>query len=153
MTEPQDIHAGGCLCGAVRYEINAPALGSMYCQCRMCQRFTGAPIAAGTTFLAESICFTQGVPKYYGSSAIAERGFCTNCGSSLVYRGLFGQWAKWTLIFTASLDKPEVHVPTYHLGIESAMPWLEIHDDLPRTRCEDSPSLVQAYSTVKQAVP
>ena len=57
------------------------------------------------------------------------------------------------MVFTASLDNPQDHAPTYHLGIESAMPWLTVHDDLPRTRCEDSPSLVEAYRSVGQSVP
>ncbi|MCP4329789.1 MAG: hypothetical protein GY791_15285 [Alphaproteobacteria bacterium] len=145
--------AGGCLCGTVRYEITEPELGSMFCHCRMCQKFTGAPIVAGTTFLTESVRFIAGEPKFYQSSKIAERGFCADCGTGLVYRGLVGQWTKWTMIFTASLDDPKGYAPTYHLGVESAMPWLEVHDGLPRTRCEDSPSLVEAYKTVDQPVP
>ncbi len=31
---------GGCLCGAVRYQISAAAVDIAYCHCRMCQRFT-----------------------------------------------------------------------------------------------------------------
>ena len=144
---------GGCLCGAVRYEFDQPELGTMYCHCRMCQRFTGAPVIAGTTFLTESMRYTRGEPKYYRSSKIAERGFCGDCGSGLVYRGLIGKWNSWILVFTASLDKPEHCVPTYHLGVESAMPWHEVLDGLPRTRCDDSPSLVEAYALVDQEIP
>ncbi len=144
---------GGCLCGAVRYEINEPELGSMFCHCRMCQKFTGAPVAAGTTFSIEALRFVRGAPKFYRSSDIAERGFCGDCGTSLVYRGLIGIWTKWILVFTASLDNPWDYPPTYHLGIESKLPWLPLHDDLPRTRCADSPSLVAAYDAVHQPVP
>ena len=60
---------------------------------------------------------------------------------------------KWIMVFTASLDEPEKFPPTYHLGIESSMPWLDIHDDLPRTMCKDSPSLIDAYKSVGQEVP
>jgi len=140
---------GGCLCGVIRYEISEPELGSMFCHCRMCQKFTGAPIMAGTTFLTETVHFITKKPKYYRSSAIAERGFCASCGTSLIYRGTVEQWTRWVLIFTASLDYPENFPPTYHLGVESALPWLEVHDALPRTRCEDSPSLIQAYMAVR----
>ena len=141
---------GGCLCGSIRYEITEPALGSMYCHCRICQRFTGAPLFSGTTFKTAAVRITQGQPKYYKSSVIAERGFCPDCGSSLIYRGLIGVWTEWLMICTASLDDPENYPPTYHLGVESTMPWLELHDDLPRTRCEDSPSLVEAYRLANQ---
>ncbi|MEM7427022.1 MAG: GFA family protein [Pseudomonadota bacterium] len=144
---------GGCLCGAVRFEVKGKTLGSMLCQCRMCQRFSGAPILGGTTFLTEDVKFVKGEPKYYRSSAIAERGFCAICSSPLTYRGTLGTWSQWIMVWTASLDEPEKFPPTYHLGIESAMPWLPLHDDLPRTACRDSPSLVDAYGTVGEEVP
>ena len=151
--EEPPLATGGCLCGKVRYEATEKALGSMLCHCRMCQRFSGAPILGGTTFLTEALHFTKGSPKFYQSSKIAKRGFCGDCGSALIYCGLVGSWTKWTMVFTASLDEPERYPHTYHLGIESTMPWLDIHDDFPRTRCKDSPSLVDAYRSVGLDVP
>jgi adenylate cyclase len=144
---------GGCLCGKIRYEASEMALGSMYCHCRMCQRFTGAPVSGGTTFLTDTFHIINGEPKFYQSSKIARRGFCGDCGSSLIYQGVIGVWTKWVMINTASLDEPKKFPPTYHLGIESKMPWLELHDDLPKTMCKDSPSLIDAYSSVGQDVP
>ena len=145
---------GGCLCGAVRYEISAPAIDVAYCHCRMCQRFTGGQIVAGAFFPREAVRFTQGNPKYYQSSPIAERGFCANCGSSVIYKSLAKQKfsnAHWVLL--ASLDEPENFVPSWHLGIESQMPWLDVHDDLPRVRCKDSPSIVASWKSVGLPVP
>ena len=144
---------GGCMCGNVRYEITDKPLGSMLCHCRMCQRFSGAPILGGTTLLTEALRFTKGQPQYYQSSNIAERGFCENCGGPLTYRGLIGRWTQWIMVWTASLDEPEKFPPTYHMGIESTMPWLNIHDDLPRTMSKDSPSLIDAYAAVDEEVP
>lgn len=144
---------GGCFCGSVRYEITEKALGTMLCQCRMCQRYSGAPALAGTTFPVKAITFTKEQPKYFRTSHIAKRGFCENCGTAVLYQGLVGYWTQWVMIFTCSLDNPEDFSPTYHLGIESAMPWLVIHDDLPRTKCADSPSLVDAYHSVGEEVP
>ena len=86
-------------------------------------------------------------------SLIAERGFCANCGSSLIYRPLVRRWTDWIVIFTASLDNPEDFGPGWHLGVESQMPWLNIHDDLPRVRSQDSPDLVDAWASVGQSVP
>ena len=151
--EERPLGTGGCLCGNVRYEATGKALGSMLCHCRICQKFSGAPILGGTTFLTEALHFTKGSPKFFQSSKIAKRGFCGDCGTALVYRGLVGVWTKWIMVFTASLDEPEKFPPTYHLGIESAMPWLDIHDDFPRTMCKDSPSLIEAYRSVGQEVP
>jgi class 3 adenylate cyclase len=145
--------SGGCLCGNIRYEATQPPLGSMLCHCSICRRFSGAPVLGGTTFLSDAVTFTKAQPKYYKSSSIAERGFCPECGTSITYRGTVAQWTKWIMVFTATLDDPENHPPTYHLGIETAMPWLNIVDELPRTACRDSPSLVEAYRTVGEEVP
>lgn len=54
---------GGCLCGQVRYEVSEKALGSMLCHCRMCQRFSGAPMLEGTTFPVGAFRLTKGRVK------------------------------------------------------------------------------------------
>jgi adenylate cyclase len=152
MTEKLTVK-GGCFCGSIRYELSDKALGTMLCQCRMCQRYSGAPALAGTTFPTKALTFTNEQPKYFHTSHIAKRGFCENCGTAILYQGLIGYWTEWVVITTNSMDNPEDFPPTYHLGIESAMPWMLIHDDLPRTCCRDSPSLVDAYHSVGEEVP
>src|SRR3954453_5912336 len=37
-----ELLAGGCLCGAVRFEVTEPPLFAGYCHCSRCQRRTGA---------------------------------------------------------------------------------------------------------------
>ncbi len=145
---------GGCLCGAVRYQISAPPIDVAYCHCRMCQRFTGGQIVAGAMFLIEAFRFTQGDLKYYRSSAIAERGFCADCGSSMIYRAVVkAPWSDWYWVLLGSLDKPENFVPTMHFGIESQVPWFDVHDDLPRVRYKDSPAFVAVWESVGLPVP
>jgi class 3 adenylate cyclase len=140
---------GGCLCGEVRYEISAPATETNYCHCRMCKKFAGAPVAAGVTFPRDA--FRQASTRkltYYQSSLVAERGFCANCESSITYRGLLPTWSDWILVYTASLDNPEDFAPTGHWGVESQMPWYDVHDDLPRICYEDDPDMVSAWESV-----
>lgn len=140
---------GGCLCGAVRYRIDQPPIDTMYCHCSMCQRFAGAPVVAATAVPRPSLKFVRGAPRFYQSSPIAKRGFCANCGSSLIYEPTVQRMGDWITIFTASMDNGVEYAPTWHLGIESQMmPWLELKDDLPRARCKDSPGLVKAWASV-----
>jgi hypothetical protein len=141
---------GGCLCGDIRFEIVKPAIDSGYCHCKMCQRFSGAPVIAGATFPKEGVRFTSGNPTYYRSSAIAERGFCPRCGSSLTYRPVARRWTDWIFIFSGSFDGACEFPPDWHLGIESQVPWLSILDELPRVRCDESPGLAQAYAEAEQ---
>jgi hypothetical protein len=137
---------GGCLCGDVRYEVTKAAIDSGYCHCKMCQRFSGAPIIAGATFPRDGVRFTKGAPAYYRSSPIAERGFCARCGSSLTYKPMARRWIDWLFIFAGSFDPGFEVLPEWHLGIESHVPWLTVPDALPKVRCDESPGLVQAYA-------
>jgi adenylate cyclase len=150
--------AGGCLCGEIRYRVTEPALDTCFCHCRMCQRFSGAPVTVGSTYSAGAVQFTKGEPKYYKSSLFAERGFCANCGSSLTYRpvtpAVSPAWEGWILIYTPSLDNPAPNVPTWHLGVESQMPWLDIQCAArKRVRCQDSPDIVEAWGAFNLPVP
>ena len=144
---------GRCLCGDVRYEISQPAVGTGVCHCRMCQRAIGASLDAWTAFPREAVRFTNSSPKYYKSSLIAERGFCANCGSSLLIRYYAPEASKFLIMMTACLDKPEDVAPTWHGGVESQMPWLDIQDDLPRTPCDKSADLQRRWGAVGRVNP
>lgn len=148
---------GGCLCGEIRYRISEPALDTVICHCRMCQRFSGAPFSVGSVYATAAIRFTKGAPKYYKSSPFAERGFCAECGSSLVFRPqtppVSQDWEGWILIETGSLDNPAPNVPTWHLGVESQMPWLEMGHAKLRVRCQESPDIVAAWAAFNLPVP
>ena len=137
---------GGCLCGEIRYEAEGEDLGSAYCHCRMCQRFTGSPATVGTGIRKNLFRIIQGEPKIYVSSKIAERAFCPTCGSSLWMTYSHSEPRHdWVFVHTVSLDEPQNFPPSSHYGIESLLPWHDIHDDLSRIRCEDSPQLVEAW--------
>ena len=139
---------GGCLCGEIRYEVTGEELGSGYCHCRICQRFTGSPATVGTGFRKDDLRVTRGEPNIYTSSPIAERAFCPTCGSSLWMRWTRGETrGEWIFVHTASLDKPENFAPSSHLGIESQMPWHDINDDLSRGRCDDSQDIAEAWDS------
>ena len=81
---------GGCLCGAVRYEASETPQRAGICHCRMCQKSNGTPFAVGVYFHKTAFRFTRGEPKLYRSSDIADRGFCSACGSRLIFRPLDG---------------------------------------------------------------
>ena len=75
---------GNCLCGAIRITaINAGnSVGA--CHCDMCRRWGGGPFMAidcGSDVVVEGETLVL-----FDSSAWAERGFCSKCGSHLFYR-------------------------------------------------------------------
>ncbi len=135
---------GGCLCGAVRYEVSQlPDDDVGYCHCRMCQKALGGLFGYFVAFTGAehggTFQFTHGDPKFYRSSEWAERGFCPECGTPLVFRD-----TETIGVMIGSLDYPEDFPPTAHSGIESQVPWLKFDDGLPRWKTEDDPYFVAA---------
>ena len=121
---------GGCLCGALRYRVNAPLADVAYCHCRVCQRSAGAPVLVWGTVPATGFGYDQGAPAIYRSSEHAEREFCARCGTQIAFRRLDGLgYVDFTL---ASLDDPEALAPTYHIWCMSRLAWFETADALPR---------------------
>ena len=49
-----------------------------------------------------------------------------------------------------TLDKPEDVKMEYHYGVESQLPWVRFDDDLPRTRCDEDPGLMNALALVNK---
>ena len=79
------VQAGGCLCGAVRFEVTGEGASPHGCACRNCQQHTGAPLAAWVEFARDQVRWTgvAGAPAVYRSSAYSSRAFCATCGSSI----------------------------------------------------------------------
>lgn len=88
MGEVQDVNrrAGGCLCGAVRFEMKEAPTEYDACHCGMCRKFSGG-IELGVEVPPGGITWIKDeTVKTYASSEWAERGFCEICGSSLFWR-------------------------------------------------------------------
>ena len=127
---------GGCLCNAIRYECMEPPCDVHYCHCRLCQRAFGNVFAVFGSLPISALSFMRGTPQLYRSTPYAERGFCSACGTPLTFRYLRSEWIA---IAIGSLDHPDAVRPEMHWGIESQVPWLALHDDLPRKPIEGDP--------------
>lgn len=136
---------GGCFCGKVRYEARAFLREAYYCHCRMCQRSNGAPAEIAVLVEPGTLQFTRGYPKFFQSSPFGERGFCENCGSRLIWRGVDGAHPEWTNLAVGCLDNPDAIVPTSHQCVESQLSWYRFDDGLPRLRSDEIKELVAAW--------
>jgi hypothetical protein len=83
----QSNFSGGCLCGAVQYEISGEARRFYHCHCRRCRKATGTGHASNLMVRTSSVTWTSGealLGRY--NVPEAERFatcFCTQCGSPL----------------------------------------------------------------------
>ena len=101
-----DRFPGGCLCGAVRYELRGPLRDVLVCHCTECRRWHGGPgYYTSVPRAALELVEDRGLRFIASpaSDAEADRGFCAECGSSLFWRAP----ARDTISVTAgSLDGP-----------------------------------------------
>lgn len=85
MSSGEEARRGGCLCGALRFEVRPTKLEMDVCHCGMCRRWSGGvfmAIPCGSAFeLIQS-----GTLHIYPSSGYGERLFCRDCGSSIAWR-------------------------------------------------------------------
>lgn len=131
---------GGCLCGAVRYEVSTEPLMRVICYCRDCQRASGAPHFAAFLVPVEALRVT-GERKQFAvigdSGKQVHRTFCPDCGTTL-----FGQsetMLQGISISAASLDDPKAFAPQVQFYTASAQPWDIIDPQLPQfTRMPDA---------------
>jgi len=124
------IFEGGCLCGSVRYRATAEPLRGVICHCRMCRRHSGAPALAFVHFPVDAFEWIASSPSWFRSSANAERGFCSRCGSTLGMRE--DVLADRVQVCIGSLDEPERARIDDHVWTRSRVPWFNTDDGLPR---------------------
>lgn len=122
---------GGCLCGAVRYEVDAEVAEFCHCHCSMCRKQHGAGFVSWAGVPRKAFRWLKGedVLAVYASSAAIDRFFCSACGSSMI-----ADLHQDRLVYLAmgSLDvRPELPVG-FHIFAGSKAPWVEILDDLPQ---------------------
>ncbi len=86
MTDATKSKSGGCLCGAVRFDVTGPLRDIILCHCTMCQKAGGHHFAATAALTADLDIKHSGSLKWFKSSHYAHRGFCADCGSSLFWK-------------------------------------------------------------------
>jgi hypothetical protein len=121
--------SGGCLCGAVRYDVDGPVFNETICHCRDCRKAVGAANVAWLTVNTTWYRIAQGRPASYRSSEKVVRQFCAACGTSLTYQ--YDDRMNEIDITIASLDEPDIVSPKDHTQASERLSWDTICDDRP----------------------
>jgi len=134
MEDRKDTHAGGCMCGAVRYQVSGKPIWVGHCHCRSCRRHSGAPVVTFAAFSASHVVFTKGQRRIYNSSPGVGRAFCGACGTPLTWEGLSKLPERGHVIefHISTLDEPETFRPMNHVFYQEKLPWFDVADHLPR---------------------
>lgn len=116
---------GGCQCGAIRFACDLPPENVHVCHCRMCQKAVGGPFAVICPVLKSAFRITRGAFSWFESSALARRGFCSACGTPMIFEYPTNADIG---VLAGSFDKVGDVPPVVQYGIESRVPW---YDGLP----------------------
>ena len=127
---------GSCLCGGVRWGIDAPPASMTHCHCAMCRKAHGAVVATYAPAPREQFHWLAGEKQIarYRSSPALTRSFCLRCGSVVPGEGPDGEMD----LPAGCFDDDPVTRSSRHIFVASKAPWYDIPGDLPRY--EERPS-------------
>jgi hypothetical protein len=133
-----EVLRGGCLCGAVRFELTVPPRHASYCHCTRCQRRTGTAASANVAVDGRALRITAGeeiVRGWRHPDGGAEKCFCSECGAHLWARdpetgvprgvrmsafdtdpGVRPQWRQFTAYAAAWESIPDDGLPRHPEG-------------------------------------
>jgi hypothetical protein len=120
---PENPLQGGCLCGAVRYEITAPFSVASYCHCTRCQRRTGTGSSANGRVPSSGFELLSGrerVRSFEPPTGVAKL-FCSVCGSALFSGDPFSD--EQVAVRLGTLDGDPGIRPQYRQFVDFAAPW------------------------------
>ena len=126
---------GGCVCGAIRYEIAREPLRVYACHSTDCQRSTGSAFAIGVVVPSEAFQLA-GLETRLVPGGITEDGrvkslfACPECGTRL-FGGQRRDWRHKEMVLAVlggTLDDTSWLRPTVHVWARSAQPWVILPD-------------------------
>ena len=124
---------GGCLCGAVRFEVTESLVSAGYCHCTRCQRRTGTAASAQARIAPGSLRILSGdelIRAYEPPNGFAKH-FCSACGSALWSRSR--EDPEIVSVRLGAFDGDPGIRPSARTFVAYAAPWEPIPDDgLPR---------------------
>lgn len=134
--------SGGCQCGRIRYVAEVASDEAYLCHCAMCRHATGGASIAFVNLPLGDVRWER-EPDWYRSSPIAERPFCSVCGTPLGFR--FVEGAGNIDLTLGSFDDPSRFRPVRNYASEIILPpWQDV-SHLPAMRSDENPGIVDRW--------
>lgn len=123
------IYSGSCLCKGVSFEIMGPISDALACHCQQCRKTSGhySVVVHVPTYKIELLRYES--LKWFQSMEPVEKGFCSECGSSLFWNfsGRDG-WGVSAGAFDGAVDFKISH----HCFTSEKLDYHKIDDGLPQ---------------------
>ena len=124
---------GQCLCGQVKYEIQAEPFATAVCHCRNCQRQAGSAFSIIVAVPSKAVHRTGEIKVYNDvaeSGATLHRQFCPECGSPIF--SVLEEAPQMTIVKAGTLDDVSTLQPQFNVWCKSAQPWVTLDAGLPQ---------------------
>jgi len=124
---------GGCLCGAVRYELaEAPSMMGV-CHCKNCQKQAGSAFSTIAAVPKSGFALTGALKQYVDrdtdSGNYVERWFCGECGSP-IYSAL-PSMEDQIFLKTGTLDDTSAFTPQFNVWCSTKQNWVDLPEGVP----------------------
>jgi len=111
---------GGCLCGAVRFELEPPLRDVVVCHCSLC-RSSGTLAGAYTAVPRSALRLTADTGlRWYVDVNGRHRGFCGTCGATLFWSD---EDRESISVSAGSLEGPTGLVTARQIHVDDAADW------------------------------
>lgn len=123
--------AGGCACGALRFELSKQPMFTHCRHCTQCQKLTGSAFVLNT--IIENDCITILTGRVAIASGPSEQGRphdiyrCTHCKSAVWSD--YGGRPNYRFVRVGTLDDPDAIKPDAHIFVRSKLDWVVIPED------------------------
>ena len=122
---------GGCLCGAIRYEVRGDPVRAANCHCDDCRRATGASFATNVFVREDDLVILKGTPKRFQHKADSgntmTKEFCPDCGSQLFGSGSGSTGVKHVKVGT--IDDASGIRPVMDVFVSKKLPFTRLPED------------------------
>lgn len=131
-------YEGGCVCGAIRYELTEEPLFIQVCHCTHCQISSGSAFNMTMVSEAHNLKLLKGQPISYDTFKGAggksyDFNVCGKCGVGL-WGNIHGQSIGLVYIRAGTLDETIELKPAAHIYTKSKQNWVSIPEDTPQFR-------------------
>lgn len=119
--------SGACLCGAVRYEVEADPEITAVCHCTHCQRQGGSAFSLVVAVPIDKV-HVSGTPATFedvgDSGQPVRRRYCSGCGSPILSEIAATPGLAW--LKAGTLDDTSSLTPTMQIFCASKQPWVDL---------------------------
>lgn len=125
--------AGGCACGAIRYQLTSKPMFVNCCHCKDCQRQTGSAFVINAVIETDRVVLSKGKPKRVTVPTDSGRPHdiyrCPKCQTAMWSD--YGRRKVVRFVRVGTLDRPAALKPDAHIFTRSKLPWVVIPKNAP----------------------